>query len=419
MSDNKLTQGGGGDRPRPLRLKGTTQRYSWGKIGEASRIAAMVPGQAPDGPLAEWWLGGHPKGCSQVELPGEGWISLAQLARKSPALFGTSRHPQALPFILKVLSVDPSWGLSIQAHPDKERARKLHILDPINYPDHSHKPEVGIPLTPVTLLYGFRGSEDLRDVLGRFPELAQIVPERLLSALQQPLASSAISTSRRELLASLLQAPQGAVEQVVRAIARRFLREESIPREIELLERLRKRYGDGDVGLLALFVLNIVTVLPGKALYIGPNVPHAYLEGDLVECMACSDNVVRAGLTPKFKDVSTLLEMLDYTCEHPPLFEARQQPGGFSKLDLPIEEFTLEVLPHGSGDARLIPGKEAEVLLCLGREASIASERGGVITLRDGEALLIPAGAAPCLIQRRDAALYRAIGGASGAPHSV
>ena len=29
--------------------------------------------------------------------------------------------------------------------------------------------------------------------------------------------------------------------------------------------------------------------------------------------MATSDNVVRAGLTPKFKDVDTLVEMLDYT----------------------------------------------------------------------------------------------------------
>jgi len=29
--------------------------------------------------------------------------------------------------------------------------------------------------------------------------------------------------------------------------------------------------------------------------------------------MAQSDNVVRAGLTPKFKDVDTLVAMLDYT----------------------------------------------------------------------------------------------------------
>jgi len=30
--------------------------------------------------------------------------------------------------------------------------------------------------------------------------------------------------------------------------------------------------------------------------------------------MACSDNVIRAGLTPKFKDVATLCDILDYRC---------------------------------------------------------------------------------------------------------
>ena len=33
--------------------------------------------------------------------------------------------------------------------------------------------------------------------------------------------------------------------------------------------------------------------------------------------MACSDNVVRAGLTPKFKDVRTLCDMLDYRPRKP------------------------------------------------------------------------------------------------------
>ena len=36
---------------------------------------------------------------------------------------------------------------------------------------------------------------------------------------------------------------------------------------------------------------------------------------DCMECMACSDNVVRAGLTPKFKDVPTLCSMLNYSCK--------------------------------------------------------------------------------------------------------
>lgn len=68
----------------------------------------------------------------------------------------------------------------------------------------------------------------------------------------------------------------------------------------------------GDVGVISSFLLNYVKLRPGQALYLGPNEPHAYLFGECVECMASSDNVVRAGLTPKFRDVRTLCSMLTY-----------------------------------------------------------------------------------------------------------
>lgn len=40
--------------------------------------------------------------------------------------------------------------------------------------------------------------------------------------------------------------------------------------------------------------------------------------------MACSDNVVRAGLTPKLKDTKILINMLSYKCE--PSSAKRFQP---------------------------------------------------------------------------------------------
>lgn len=50
-----------------------------------------------------------------------------------------------------------------------------------------------------------------------------------------------------------------------------------------------------DVGCLTPFFLTCILLRPGDCLYIPPNVLHAYLEGQLVECMACSDNVIRYG----------------------------------------------------------------------------------------------------------------------------
>jgi mannose-6-phosphate isomerase len=50
----------------------------------------------------------------------------------------------------------------------------------------------------------------------------------------------------------------------------------------------------------------------GESFVISPDEPHAYISGDLMEAMVASDNVVRGGLTPKFKDTKTLVEMLKY-----------------------------------------------------------------------------------------------------------
>ena len=50
----------------------------------------------------------------------------------------------------------------------------------------------------------------------------------------------------------------------------------------------------------------------GEAMIITPGEPHAYIKGEVVECMCNSDNVVRCGLTPKLKDVDTLYKMLPY-----------------------------------------------------------------------------------------------------------
>ncbi len=66
--------------------------------------------------------------------------------------------------------------------------------------------------------------------------------------------------------------------------------------------------------------------------------------------MASSDNVVRSGLTPKFKDVDTLVEMLTYTSVsarkqimHPTLVSP-----GVQEYDPPIAEFTVLRLSAGA-----------------------------------------------------------------------
>jgi len=66
---------------------------------------------------------------------------------------------------------------------------------------------------------------------------------------------------------------------------------------------------------------------------------------DCVECMACSDNVVRAGLTPKFKDVPTLCDILNYHCRPAAdnIFPSKPHPDDrfVTLYDPPVAEFTV------------------------------------------------------------------------------
>ena len=84
----------------------------------------------------------------------------------------------------------------------------------------------------------------------------------------------------------------------------------------KLLLRLHSQY-PGDRGVFCPLILNYLQLSKGESFFIGANEPHAYISGDCIECMALSDNVVRAGLTPKFKDVDTLCGMLNYKFEPP------------------------------------------------------------------------------------------------------
>ena len=66
------------------------------------------------------------------------------------------------------------------------------------------------------------------------------------------------------------------------------------------------------IGLLFTFFLNVVNCKKGDSFVCSPDEPHAYIQGELMESMVNSDNVVRGGLTPKYKDTKTLVEMLKY-----------------------------------------------------------------------------------------------------------
>ena len=122
------------------------------------------------------------------------------------------------------------------------------------------------------------------------------------------------------------------------------LESESLTRKLDEKEQLflylKMRYSGEDIGLLLLFLMNFVELESGESISIKPGTLHAYLHGNIVECMAASDNVVRAGFTHKHKDVNTLIEILDCSMSKPEIFTSLPNA---AQIDYPkfCDDFSL------------------------------------------------------------------------------
>jgi mannose-6-phosphate isomerase len=317
--------------------------------------------------------------------------------------------------MLKVLSINPEHGLSIQSHPDMQTAQTLHARDPEHYPDASHKPEIGVALTPVSLLYGFKPLNAIAAKVLQLPELRGLLGAECSRALEQ-YSSDHDAALLKQIFSSLLLAQSKDVARAVTSILTRFDSQADLPAEVGLMRRLVGCHGEGDVGLVALCIMNLVTVAPGQGVFIEPNTPHAYLDGDLVECMACSDNVIRAGLTPKFKDITTLVETSRYSAVGAPaLITALRNDTGCALYQAPAREFSLGVVSREVGAASFDTRKVSGVALCVGRAAEILhKESGQRVALHDGGAVLLPRGSGLYELSCGEADLFVAQGGVQG-----
>ncbi|TGZ82939.1 mannose-6-phosphate isomerase [Ascodesmis nigricans] len=361
--------------PVPLyQLQCGANSYDWGKIGHdsaAARFAAATEEAnftiQADKPYAELWMGTHPSNPSKDVATGQ---TLLEMVSENQALMTPEigeRYDKKLPFLFKVLSIQKA--LSIQAHPDKKLAERLHAQDPKNYPDDNHKPEMTIAITDFDGFCGFRPLAQIASFLKHVPELRIVVGQEKANqfistvAGQETASDESTVEANKAALKDLFQALMTADEFHIVAASKNIIKSaENAPSDFggseygglelaDLIVRLNKQF-PRDIGLFCAFFLNYVKLKPGEAMFLQANDPHAYLSGEVIECMAASDNVVRAGFTPKYKDVKNLVQMLTYS--YAPIEDQKMKPvpykGGSNTssgsptsllYDPPIEEFAV------------------------------------------------------------------------------
>lgn len=314
-----------------FKIHPTMQQYDWGKSGFTSVVAQLAAASGVPSlkdiderkPYAELWMGTHPTSPSLVLSTHE---TLSSHLAAHPELMGQKviRRFESqgaergnLPFLFKILSIGKA--LSIQAHPDKQTAEEFHKRLPGIYKDDNHKPEMALAITPFRALCGFRPLHEIAAYLRSTPELAALIPHDVLTAFLDISSSPSSNTPKEKsalkaLFGALMTTPEEKVKSQLDILVSRYHSTLPPPNDKEIVDLvllLSSQYPN-DIGIFCAFLLNHIHLSPGNAIFLGAGEPHAYLSGDCIECMANSDNVIRAGLTPKLRDVERLVGCLTY-----------------------------------------------------------------------------------------------------------
>ena len=378
------------------RLVGSLRRYAW---GSRTHLAALCGRPVPSPhPEAELWFGAHRDDPSRLPERDDAPLTEA-LAADPVGVFGPARArlwDATLPFLMKILAAEEP--LSLQAHPSAEQAAAGHAREEAagiartaaerNYPDPLPKPEILCALGEFHALAGFRRAEDTVRLLATLDVPALAHHADLLAAQPGP-------DGLRALFTTWITLPQRAVDALVPAVLDACVahadRAGAFAREVRTVLDLGERY-PGDAGVLAALLLNRVVLAPGECLSMPAGSPHAYLSGWGVELMANSDNVLRAGLTPKHVDVPELLRVLDFTAGPPEILTPRVD-GPRALYEVPHDHFALVRLAFDGTEpdpVDLAVGGP-RVLVALEGRVRVRCGRGGAVELPAGEALWLPA----------------------------
>jgi mannose-6-phosphate isomerase len=384
---------------RLYRLENPVQRYSWGSVDGLANCLGIS--NAEGGPLAEMWMGAHPKAPS-IAITEKGRMRLDDLIQESPEAFlgrdSIARFGKALPFLLKALSA--AEPLSVQAHPAKRKAERGFDRENLagipfdaperNYRDRNHKPEMVMALTRFEGLFGFR---PIAEIIENVKLVAPTKSPQLIGRLERNPGRVELSV----LFYSLIAGDKAFKEDMLartKGIIDDLLERGKVPPEREAAFRWTQRLRDlypGDVGVFAPLILNHVVLEPGEALYVAPGQLHAYLKGEALELMANSDNVIRGGLTNKHVDVPELLSVLTFDSERATPFQPIAVSESEKLYPLLASDFRLARIEPGDASMLHAP-RGPEILLCTAGQAKLELD-GRAVEIGRGEAAFVRADA--------------------------
>ena len=346
--------------------------YAW---GNKDFIPSLVGGYT-GGSQAELWMGTHPSGEAMVK---DGPSLRTWLEDNKEAL-----GKDELPLLFKVLAINSP--LSLQCHPNLEQAKEGWEREAearangesVNYQDDNEKEEVIAALSPITAMCGFR---PLSDIKKNLETVTPSLYEKKIRKCESPkdIFFSLYSLNEEERKSALEEFASLLESNAASSWNGNFLTEKGIS------QKCLKEY-PGDIGALFPYILNVVHLRIGEALYLKPGTLHAYVYGNGIELMSSSDNVLRGGLTRKKIDLEELERIM--TFESVDIKKAKSALDRFGRRVYETPSTVFRLLEAQSGEYHINTGSCMLILITEG-QAQIR-EPDGVLDLKKGSVALIP-----------------------------
>jgi mannose-6-phosphate isomerase len=380
-----------------FKLQGKVQHYAW---GGSDFIPALLHVQNSNKqPFAEYWMGAHDNVPSEVILPNGTHQPLnAFIKNDATATLGQAVQQRfgRLPYLFKVLDVKDM--LSIQVHPNKKAAESAFAAENMkgtplnaphrNYKDDNHKPELMFALSEFWLLHGFKSPQALVTILLETPELQFLVP--VFDNKNYHALYEMVMTMDQQEVNEILQP---LLDRIVPLYEKGFLNKNQ---EDFWAARAAKTFCEPnriDRGIFSVYLFNLVNLQPGEAIFQDAGIPHAYLEGQNMEIMANSDNVLRGGLTNKYIDVPELMHHTRFEAVKPNILKgtAGTVPGE-TVFPTPAADFELRKLELNAGTPLTLTASTSEIFFVYEGKVQ-AAEGSNTIDLEKGKAMVAVAGA--------------------------
>jgi mannose-6-phosphate isomerase len=377
-------------KDRVLPITGKVQHYAWGGFYYLPKLLNIPVKKGET--YAEFWLGAHERGSAELKNGSENPVTLKDYVEAFPMQTLGEKAGHAfghLPFLLKVLDVKDM--LSIQVHPSKEDAQIAFDaennlgIDPTsperNFKDNNHKPELMLALSEFWLLHGFKSPKALQTILREIPELHFLVP--IFG-----------SDNYKKLYKHVMELPQVQVDRHLKTLLERIISHFNAgklnkDKEDYWAARAAMTYsqdGHVDRGIFSIYFFNLLHLQPGQAVYQGAGLPHAYLEGQNVEIMSNSDNVLRGGLTVKHIDVPELMKHVKFECTVPNIITGIPAADGRLIYPTPAPDFELSRLQIAKGKTDKLVSHSIEIFLVFSGSAEVVENNGKAFKRNKGEA---------------------------------